>query len=191
MTKAPAVETYGTETSDWQEHLRLGDAKVLGDVFGSSAAHPHIIEARCAPMLVEWIFEHDREGLRPIAAMIDQMSASDRSTDSASDRRELTMVTARLESGDVEIRDIEDLRVVVERVRVDGGSLVLEGDDGRSIVVGGVPAEEVDPDVHLTDDEAFRASAGSWKGIVDIDEVLGRLASERDSDRPAVVLDRA
>lgn len=101
------------------------------------------------------------------------------------------MVTARLRTGSVEIRDIEDLREVVERVRFDGGPLVLEGDDGRLIEVGGVPAGEVDPDTHLSDDEAFRASAGSWRGIVDIDEVLTRVASERGSDRPAVVLDRA
>lgn len=101
------------------------------------------------------------------------------------------MVTARMRSGNVEIHDIDDLLLVAERVRWDGGSLVIEGDDGNALEVIADSSTRLSPDeAAMTDYQAFMASAGGWKGLVDADELKRRIREERRTNRPPVTLDR-
>lgn len=69
--------------------------------------------------------------------------------------------------------------------------MVIEGEDGNALEVIADSAAPLSPDeAAMTDDEAFMASAGAWRGLVDADELKRRIREERGTDRPLITLDR-
>ncbi|MEA2515366.1 MAG: hypothetical protein QOJ59_4855 [Thermomicrobiales bacterium] len=99
------------------------------------------------------------------------------------------MVLAKLKDTTVEIKDIDDLLRVVKEARGQEEPLVIQ-DNGAEIVV---PASRHPSRRRRTleeranaDEEAFLSAAGSWKGLIDPEELKKQIYDAR-GQRPRYV----
>ncbi len=103
------------------------------------------------------------------------------------------MITVKRKDSSVEIRDLDDLHRVLLEARSQGEPLVLQTDGGDEIVFSPSartrPKRRTSEERAKADDEAFLASAGSWKGLIDVDEFKRNYKAARGSNRPPIVLD--
>lgn len=97
------------------------------------------------------------------------------------------MVKVKRKDETIEIENLDDFFRVVKEVRREEEPLILVIDGVEEIVAPTprrrrrTPAER-----RKADDEAFMASFGAWKGLIDRDEFMRRVREGRSSQRPVV-----
>ncbi len=84
------------------------------------------------------------------------------------------MVAALVKGERIEIRDLDDLLEAVETSRRDGQSLVLLGEHEERLEVS--PAEPLSPEEKQA---KLLSLAGSWKGLVDTEELKRMIYESR------------
>lgn len=92
-------------------------------------------------------------------------------------------------SGPIDITHIPELRHLAKDVQASGEPRVLVQGDEEVAVIVPLPSPENPQEKSPADLAAFRAAAGSWKGIVDTEKLKRDITeSRRISTRPPVEL---
>ena len=87
-----------------------------------------------------------------------------------------------------DISDMPDLIRIVEAMRSSRQPQVLRRDDEDVALLVPLPARGKGHRVTAADHDAVLAAAGSWKDLIDAEELKEQLAAERGSHRPAASL---